>query len=184
VTESSLVALSRRLDAPSRLIGRWFRWLAVALVLVQLVVVVARYVFAYSNPMLQEAVLYTNATLFMACAGYAYWIDAHVRVDITYFSASARSRAVIDLAGIVFGLVPMCLALAWFGWPYVRASWAALEGPLFFGGIPAVYLLKTLILVFPALLVLQAMAVTLRAVAVLRGAEVDLFERNDPGRAP
>jgi len=96
VTVSSLVALSRRLDAPSRLIGRWFRWLAVALVLVQLVVVVARYVFAYSNPMLQEAVLYTNATLFMACAGYAYWIDAHVRVDITYFSASARSRAVTN----------------------------------------------------------------------------------------
>ena len=45
---SSLVSLSRRLDAPSRFIGRWFRWLAVALVLVQLVVVVARYVFALS----------------------------------------------------------------------------------------------------------------------------------------
>jgi hypothetical protein len=93
VTESSLVALSRRLDAPSRLIGRWFRWLAVALVLVQLVVVVARYVFAYSNPMLQEAVLYTNATLFMACAGYAYWIDAHVRVDITLLLGLSRAAA-------------------------------------------------------------------------------------------
>lgn len=181
---NSWVALSRRLDAPSRWIGRWLRWLALLLVLLQFVVVVARYVFATSHPMLQEAVLYTNATLFMVTVGYTYWVDGHVRVDIAYFGAPPRRRAWIDLGGIVLGLVPLCVTLLWFGWPYVRASWASLEGPLYFGGIPAVFLLKTLVLVFPVLLLLQAAAVALRALAVLRGVEVDLFERNDPGRLP
>jgi len=179
-----LITLSRWLDMPSRLIGRWLRWLAVLLVLLQFIVVGMRYLFASTSTMLQESVLYTNATLFMATAGYAFLVNAHVRVDIAYFDASPRRRALIDLLGIVFGVLPLCAVMAWFGWPYVRASWAHLEGPMFFGGIPAVYLLKSLILVFPALIMLQALALSIRAAAVLGGHDVAVFSQQDPGRLP
>ena len=30
--------------------------------------------------------------------------------------------------------------MIWISWPFVRRSWAILEGPLFYGGIPAVFL--------------------------------------------
>lgn len=169
---------------PSRFIGRWLRWLAVLLVLLQFVVVGMRYLFASTSTMLQESVLYTNATLFMATAGYAYLVNAHVRVDIAYFGASPRRRALIDLLGIVFGVLPLCGVMVWFGWPYVRASWANLEGPLFFGGIPAVYLLKSLILAFPILILLQSLALAIRAAAVLGGRELPVFAEQDPGRLP
>jgi len=180
----TLVALSRRLDAPSRLLGRRLRWLAVLLVLVQLSVVVLRFVFASSHAMLQEAVFYTNATLFMCTAGYAYLCDAHVRVDITYLTAPPRRKAAVDLAGIVLLVLPMCAVMLWFGWPYVRASWAGLEGALFFGGIPAAFLLKTLILAFPLLLLVQSLAIALRAIAVLAGHDVRVFERGELETGP
>lgn len=176
-----LIALSRLLDAPSRLIGRWLRWLALLLVLVQLAVVVWRFVFASSHVMLQEAVLYTNAVLFMATVGYAYLVDGHVRVDIAYLSAPPRRKALIDLLGIVFMVLPFAAVMLWFGWPYVRTSWAGLEGALFFGGIPAAFLLKTLILVFPLLLVVQSLAIALRAIAVLAGRDVAVFEAGELG---
>jgi len=176
-----LITLSRWLDAPSRLIGRWLRWLAVLLVLVQLAVVVWRFVFASSHVMLQEAVFYTNAIMFMCTVGYGFLVDGHVRVDITYQTASARRKALIDLAGIVFMALPFAAVMLWYGWPYVRASWAGLEGALFFGGIPAAFLLKTLILVFPLLLVVQSLALALRMIAVLAGRDVAVFEAGELG---
>lgn len=177
----ALVALSRRLDAPSRWIGRWLRWLALVLVLVQLAVVVLRFVFASSHVMLQEAVLYTNAILFMSTVGYAFLADGHVRVDITYLDAPPRRKALIDLLGIVFMVVPLCVVMLWYGWPYVRASWAGLEGALFFGGIPAAFLLKTLIIVFPLLLLIQSLALALRMVAALCGGNEPVFESGELG---
>jgi TRAP-type mannitol/chloroaromatic compound transport system permease small subunit len=50
------------------------------------------------------------------------------------------------------------LMIAWFTWPSVRNSWAVLEGPLSVGGIPASFLLKSLIPAFCALLVVQGLA--------------------------
>jgi len=176
-----LIALSRLLDAPSRLIGRWLRWLAVLLVLIQLAVVVWRFVFASSHVMMQEAVFYTNAVLFMCTVGYAYLVDAHVRVDITYQGAPARRKALIDLLGIVFMVLPFAAVMLWYGWPYVRTSWAGMEGALFFGGIPAAFLLKTLIIVFPLLLIVQSLALALRMIAVLAGWDGAVFESGELG---
>jgi TRAP-type mannitol/chloroaromatic compound transport system permease small subunit len=57
-------------------------------------------------------------------------------------------------------------------WPYVKASWADMEvsqeGRL---GIPAVYLLKTLILVFTGLLTLQALSLIMQSALVVAGIE-------------
>jgi len=58
--------------------------------------------------------------------------------------------------------------LIWFSWPYVRGSWAILEGPISVGGIPASYLLKTLIPAYCILLLIQGVAAFLRDLQKLR----------------
>ena len=82
-----------------------------------------------------------------------------------------RARAIIDIVGTVLFLLPMCALVLWVAWPYVRASWAVLEisqeGRL---GIPAVFLLKTMILVFASLLALQAVSLLLQSALFLAGA--------------
>ena len=174
----NLIAISRVLDWPSRVLGRWLPWLVAAVVLLKFSTVGLRYLFSSTSIKLQDSVTYAHASLFMLLVGYAYLCDDHVRVDMFYAKMSARSRALIDLLCVLLCVLPFCAILVWFSWPYVSASWAIREGALFFGGMPFTYLFKTVILGFTVLLTLQAIAVALRCFAVLGGERVDVFEIN------
>lgn len=171
----TLAWISAALDAVNEAVGRTAWWLALALLLVQFTVVVLRYAFGTSFIVMQESVVYIHAALFMLGAGYTLLHDGHVRVDVFYSTASPRTRAWVDLVGCIVAVLPFCLLVIVGSWRYVSNSWGILEGPLNYGGIRAVYLLKTLIPVFGALLLLQAISVMLRAVLVLRGARDEVF---------
>jgi TRAP-type mannitol/chloroaromatic compound transport system permease small subunit len=162
-----------RLEAVNAGIGAAVRWLALAMVLLQFAVVVLRYVFGISYIFLNEGVLYMHAAFFMLGAGYTLLVDAHVRVDIFYSKLSRRGRAAIDLAGTLGFLLPSMIVLAWFTWPSVRNSWAVLEGPISVGGIPASFLLKSLIPAFCGLLAVQGLAAALADLLRLREDKAD-----------
>ena len=138
------------------------RWFALVMVLLQFAIVVLRYVFGVSFIFLNEGVLYLHGALFMLGAGYTLLIDGHVRVDIFYARAGPRRKAAIDLIGHVFFLAPAMLVLLLYSWPSTRRSWAILEGPISVGGIPASFLLKSLIPAFCILLLIQGLACLIR----------------------
>ena len=172
------VAISRILDWPSRLIGAWLYWLVAAAVLLKFSTVAMRYLFSATSIKLQDSVIYAHATLFMLMVGYAFLKDDHVRVDMFYARMSARSRAIVDLIGVLFGIVPLCIILGWFSTRYVSEAWRIREGALFFGGLPYTYLLKTVVLGFVVLLLVQGVAIALRCIAVIGGTKVDVFDAN------
>jgi TRAP-type mannitol/chloroaromatic compound transport system permease small subunit len=152
----------KTLDGFSHLVGSVIRWLALAMVLVQFAIVVARYVFGLSDVAAQESVLYMHATLFMLGAGYTLLVNGHVRVDIFYNRFEAAGRRRIDLFGHLFLLMPTMIAVLYWSWPAVENSWSILEGPISVGGIKAVFFLKTLIPAFCVLLLLQSATEVLR----------------------
>jgi TRAP-type mannitol/chloroaromatic compound transport system permease small subunit len=166
-----LIALASGLELLILWIGRAVSWLSLLMVIVTFLVVVLRYAFDLGWIAMQESVTYMHASLFMLAAAYTLQRGGHVRVDIFYQRLSARGRAWVDLLGTLFLLAPMCAYLAWSGWDYVAESWAVHEGSREAGGIPAVYLLKSLILAMPALLLLQGFAWALRNGLVLAGVE-------------
>lgn len=163
-----MAALADALDALNRRIGMAVRWLALAMALLQLVIVVLRYVFGLSFVFLTEGVLYLHAGLFMLGAGYTLLVDQHVRVDIFYARRSPRGRAAVDAFGALFFLAPALLLLLWWSWPSVTRSWAMLEGPISVGGVPATFLLKSLVPAFCVLLLAQGLAILLRDLLRLR----------------
>lgn len=165
-----MIGLADSLDRINRWVGLMVRWLALTMVLTQFVVVVLRYVFGYSWVALNESVLYQHAALFMLGAGYTLLIDGHVRVDIFYAKAGDRLKAVIDTAGHLLLLIPSMVVLLYWSWPSVRNAWAILEGPISVGGIPASFLLKSLIPAFCILLLIQSLACLLRNLIRLRAA--------------
>ncbi|MCX8133654.1 MAG: TRAP transporter small permease subunit [Roseococcus sp.] len=169
--------LADGLDLVSRAIGLGVRWLAVLLVLVQFLVVVLRYVWGSSFVWMQESVVYVHAALFMLAIGYAYLIDAHVRVDFFYGRWSERKKAWCDLIGILLAVLPFCWLLWWASWGYVERSFRLGEGPMARGGLPLQPYLKALILVMASLLALQALSIAIRAVAVITGRAETLFPR-------
>ena len=171
--------VARRIDALNESVGRTVAWLGLVMVLAQVIVVVLRYVFAYGSIPIQESLLYYNAILFLVGAGFTFARDGHVRVDIVYRLAGPRTKAAIDLFGVVVLLLPVCAAAAWYAWPFVRSSWRVLEGSQEPLGLHLVFVLKSLILVFLGLLALQGVAVALRSWLVLRG---HLATHHPPGR--
>jgi len=165
-----LAATADALDRVNDWVGRVVRWLALLMLLAQFAVVVLRYLFGTSYLWATESVLYLHAALFMLGAGYTLLVDGHVRVDILYGSLSERGKAWINLLGTVLFLVPTCLVILWFTWRFTANSWAIREGPLSVGGIPASFLLKTLIPAFAVLLLIQGLSLALRSLVRLRAA--------------
>jgi TRAP-type mannitol/chloroaromatic compound transport system permease small subunit len=155
-------------DRLNERIGRAVCWLALGMVLVQVAVVLMRYVFGQGSVMMQEAIIDMHAALFMLGAGYTLRHDGHVRCDLFYRDLSPSRRAWVDLLGVVLFLLPMCMVIFWVAMPYVINAWSILEGsPEGSLGLPGVFLLKTLIPIFATLLGLQGLALAGHAVAFL-----------------
>ncbi|MGI9298261.1 MAG: TRAP transporter small permease subunit [Gammaproteobacteria bacterium] len=114
-----------------------------------------------------ELVVYMHAFLFMLAAAYTLRHDGHVRIDVFYGRFSARGRAWINLAGAVFLLLPTCAVIAAYSLPYIAASWAVLEHSPEGGGLPAVFLLKTVIALFAATMILEGLALAARSLLVI-----------------
>lgn len=165
------------LETVNRAVGLTVRWLALGIVLLQFAVVVLRYLFGISFIFLQEGVIYGHAALFMLGAGYTALVDEHVRVDIFYARLAPRRRALVDLLGGALLLVPALVVLLVVTWPTVRNSWAILEGPISVGGIPASFLLKSLIPAFCVLLLIHGVS------SIIRNAIVLLRPPDQNGRA-
>jgi len=136
--------------------------------LLTVTIVVLRYGFDLGAIALQESVLYLHATAFMLGIPWALKKDEHVRVDVIYGRLSTRGQAWVNLLGHCGFLLPVALTLLWLSLPYVSASWRILEGSSEVGGIPAIFVLKTLIPLTCACLLLQGLAGVLKAVRVIR----------------
>jgi len=108
-----------------------------------------------------------HAVLFLVAAAYTLKYDEHVRVDIFYQKLNIRGRAWIDLLGGLLVLLPVCIFIFWISWVYVQESWRVLESSSETGGLPGVYLLKSVILLMAALLILQGLALILKNINVL-----------------
>lgn len=167
-------------DALNERVGRLTAWGTLAMVVVTFAIVVLRYLFNLGWIAMQESVTYLHAMIFMLGAAYTLKHDGHVRVDIFYQKASARGRAWVDLLGTLLFLLPFCLFLFWVSWEYVAASWALHEGSRDSGGLPWLYLLKTLIPVMSLLLILQGVVMLLRNLLVVLAVESAGGEHDAP----
>jgi len=166
--QAMLLKLSIVLQWLPQKIGKVIAILCFVLVIDIFAVVILRYLFDTPSVMLQEAGMWLHSTLFMLGAAYTYSQDEHVRVDIFYRDNSPRYKAWIDILGSLILLLPLCGYLFFNSWQYVLSSWNISESSAEVGGLPALYLLKTLILALPLLLSLQALATILKNIAVLQ----------------
>lgn len=163
----SPVRVRQILDSAAEHCGRLVAWLTLLMVLITFTVVVLRYGFSFGSIAMQESILYMHATVFLLGGAYALRRDAHVRVDVFYRIAPVRWKAGVNLLGTLFLLLPFTVFVFGVSWEYVAESWRWREGSRETGGIPAVYLLKTLIPLSALLLHLQAVAELLRSLEQL-----------------
>jgi len=164
---SFLVQLQLGIDRFTELSGRILAWLLLLVMLITCVVVVLRYGFDLGFIALQESITYLHASVFLLGIAYALKHGSHVRVDIFYRNYSARTKAWIDSLGAIVFLMPLCAYIFFISWDFVSQSWQINEVSPEPGGIPAVYWLKSLILIMACNLCLQAIAETIRHLGTL-----------------
>lgn len=165
------VTTAEQRDFAARMVGaagRGVAWLTLIMTLLTFTIVFLRYGLNMGWIWLQESVTYLHAMVFMVAAAWAFQTDDHVRVDIFYRDRSARHKSKVNLAGTLLFLVPFSLFLLIIGWDYVAASWATREASMEAGGLPLVFLLKTLILILPALLLVQSLSTVRNCISELR----------------
>jgi TRAP-type mannitol/chloroaromatic compound transport system permease small subunit len=157
------------IDALNDWIGRAVAWLTLGCVLTCFAVVLLRYAFNTGFPWLQELYVWQHAVVFMAGAGYTFLHRGHVNVDVLYGRLGARGQAWIDILGTLLFLFPWLAVLAVTSWPFVLGSWSVREASGTADGMPALYLLKSLLLLFCALMFVQGLALITRRGLLLAG---------------
>jgi TRAP-type mannitol/chloroaromatic compound transport system permease small subunit len=159
----------RLVDSLNDWVGRTAAWLTLGCVLTCFVVVVLRYGFDTGYPWMQELYVWQHAAVFMAGAGYTFLHGGHVNVDVMYGRLGPRARAWVDILGTLGFLFPWLAVVANSSAPFVINSWRIREASSTADGMPAIYLLKTLLWVFCGFVFLQGLALILRRVLFLSG---------------
>jgi TRAP-type mannitol/chloroaromatic compound transport system permease small subunit len=150
--------LARKIDIFQEYFGRAVSWLMLAMVLVVFGDVISRYLFRRSSVFIQELEWWLFGIVYLLAAGYTMLYNEHVRVDIVYSKLSPRAQAWVDFVLLWVFFFPSCILIIYTSWPFVKNSFLVNEGSPDPGGIPARWLLKSVIIIGFANLVLQGIS--------------------------
>lgn len=165
-----LKRISYILDQCSACLGRGVSWLILLMMLATATLVVLRYGFNIGSLTTQDSIMYMHVTVFMLTMAVTLKNNGHVRVDIFYQGFSVKTKAIVNLLGSLFLLLPFCFFMFFISFDYVLASWQALETSPD-SGLP-LYLIKSLLLLLPVTLALQGLSEGIKSWLLLFSPEV------------
>ena len=154
---SPVASMVNTIDKITEAIGKFISWFTLAMVLLTFLIVVMRYGFNIGSIAMQESVLYFHGLVFMLGAAYTLKADGHVRVDIFYQNFSEKNKALVNILGSVFLLLPVCVFIFFISFDYVATSWRILEKSPEAGGLPLVFINKSYLLLLAVTLSLQGL---------------------------
>lgn len=155
--------------------GKLISWLNVVLVVVICVDVVMRYFFNRSQAWITEFEWHLFALVFLIGASYTLKHNDHVRVDLFYAKMSERKRAIINIGGVLFFLIPWTLVVIRSANKYAYNAYRINEASPDPGGLSARWVIKYAMVVGFLLLLLQAVALLFRCIQVLLGHRETIF---------
>ncbi len=120
-----LILVSFIVAAFTRTLG--FVWLAFFIVIAELQIVIARFVFSYEQAFMADLVRFWYGALFLFASAYTLITEGHVRVDILYTSFTRRGKALTNFFGSLILGIPLCWIIL------TRGMWGktnVINGPL------------------------------------------------------
>ncbi|MBF0193251.1 MAG: TRAP transporter small permease subunit [Magnetococcales bacterium] len=162
-----LERLAGIIDSINERVGQLVSWVSFVLVIVVLIDVIMRYMFNSSYVFVQELEWHMFAFLFLLSAGYTLLYDQHVRVDLFYQQFSPKTKALINLLGVIFFLLPGCYLIIWVSIPWVITAYEIGEISPDPGGIPARFIVKAFVPIGFVLLMLQGVSLGINSLKIL-----------------
>jgi TRAP-type mannitol/chloroaromatic compound transport system permease small subunit len=163
---SVLLGLSRAIDWVNAQFGVIANWLVLLACLISAGNAGMRYLFSVSSNGWLEIQWYMFAGMVLLGGPFTLKMNEHVRVDLVYGLVSERTRIWIDIVcGFLF-LLPICVILTYFTWPWFVESWTINEASSNAGGLVR-WPVKLLLPVGFALMALQGISEIIKRIAAL-----------------
>ncbi|HKF09069.1 MAG TPA: TRAP transporter small permease subunit [Xanthobacteraceae bacterium] len=118
-----LLKLSRGIDYINDRFGEAANWLVLFACLISAGNAASRYLFSASSNAWLEVQWYMFAGMVLLGGPYTLKLNEHVRVDLLYSALSEQARIWIDIIGALLFLLPICVILIYFTWPWFLDSW-------------------------------------------------------------
>jgi TRAP-type mannitol/chloroaromatic compound transport system permease small subunit len=162
-----LLKASRIIDAINDRFGAVATYLVLIACLISAGNALSRHFLNLSSNAWLEVQWYMFAAIVLLGGPYTLKINGHVRVDVIYSALSERARIWIDIVGGLLFLLPICVILVYFTWPWFVDSWRINEGSSNAGGLIR-WPVKLLLPVGFALMALQGISEIIKRIAALR----------------
>jgi TRAP-type mannitol/chloroaromatic compound transport system permease small subunit len=170
---NGMLRTSNAIDALLYRVSMAVGWLFVACTIVIAFDVLSRK-FGFQIPgmgstRLQELEWHMHTALFSFWLGTAYIKNAHVRIDIAFINAEARTKVWAEFLGCVLMAIPYCLLAIYFSADFTWVAWVDNEGSASSNGLPWRWLPKGFITVGLLLLMAGVISVLFRTIIYLWG---------------
>ena len=161
--------------ARSRTLG--FPWLALLVVVAELLIVLSRFVFSYEQTFQGDLVRFWHGALFLFASAHTLFEDGHVRVDVFYTGFPQRKKGAINAIGCLFLGITLCWTILTFGMgdksSIITAPLLTYEVSASSFGMHVKYWMAGFLAVFALSMTIQFTGYFMESVADFRG---------DPGR--
>ncbi|MEJ2376736.1 MAG: TRAP transporter small permease subunit [Pseudolabrys sp.] len=154
-----------------------FTWLALLVVVAELLIVFSRFVFSYEQAFMADLVRFWYAALFLFASAYTLMEEGHVRVDVFYSGFSERKKGIVNAVGCVVLGMSLCWVIIHYG---MNNSASIINGPLLSFevtqtgfGLYVKYWMAGFLAIYAVTMLLQFSGYFLESIADFRG---------DPGK--
>jgi len=150
-----------------------FAWLALLVVIAELQIVIARFIFSYEQAFMGDLVRFWYAALFLFASAYTLTEEGHVRVDVLYTGFSERGKAWTNSIGALLLGLPLCWIILSMGMAgkatVINSPLLSFETSQSGFGLYVKYLMAGFLAVFAVSMMVQFTSYFLSSVADLRG---------------
>lgn len=146
-------------------------WLILLVVLAELLIVLARFIFAYEQTFMGDLVRFWYAALFLFASAYTLKEEGHVRVDVLFAGLKTRTKAWVNATGTLAFGIPLCWIILWRGLSgkssLINSPMLNFETSMSGFGMYVKYLMAAFLVVFALSMIAQFTSYFFRALAQL-----------------
>lgn len=144
-------------------------WLALLVVIAELMLVMFRFVFSFEQVYMSDLVRFWYAALFLFGSAYTLRNEGHVRIDIFYAAFTAKTKGLVNAFGTVLLGMPFCWVILVVGTTgrtgIINSALLTFEIEGLGDGMFVLYLMTVFMGIFAILMLVEFVSFLFRAIA-------------------
>ena len=159
-----LFYLSLGIEGLVKFFGKLGAWLSLPLIFIIIFDIITRRFFILGSTKLQEMEWHLHSAIFLLALGFAYIRNSHVRIEIVREMYPSLLKAIFEILGVLFFLIPYTLMIIYYGIDFVYRSFNLNEVSAALTGLSHRWIIKSFIPLGMLLLLLAGLSILIKNV--------------------